>query len=340
MQTPDEEDDQDKREVQRQNHILNAIGGGPIRHAELGTYAVDEMRSNTTATFRPTTIEKDIHDKIGHPDHQGKDSQRILEYEQQARGAELRLWTPPVLRGAYDFGFRIRGLSIMHFLGPSRSALMKGEVPSPATKDPSYENLKEALRNLRQFGGGFYNESTVDFIRAIERFVESFGNTGVPDGGATKCLVFWIDAKLCQFRGLVLAEGLISAMRIKDELSLHDPLLAELLYDEQKTMIATLKAQLEVKPTSNAQLLRQSRNASSETRGIPKDVVRLMPKQGALNLCMKYLSKEGCSGSSDRTSGKCFSTKRAHFRPKTLPEPVKQHIIKNFGGLAPEFADL
>ncbi|KAI9985498.1 hypothetical protein PInf_004865 [Phytophthora infestans] len=134
--------------------------------------------------------------------------------------------------------------------------------------------------------------------------------------------------------------SLISAMRIKDELSLHDPLLAELLYDEQKTMIATLKAQLEVKPTSNAQLLRQSRNASSETRGIPKDVVRLMPKQGALNLCMKYLSKEGCSGSSDRTSGKCFSTKRAHFRPKTLPEPVKQHIIKNFGGLAPEFADL
>ncbi|KAI9985543.1 hypothetical protein PInf_004917 [Phytophthora infestans] len=253
MQTPDEEDDQDKREVQRQNHILNAIGGGPIGHAELGTYAVDEMRSNTTTTFRPTTIEKDIHDKIGHPDHQGKDSQRILEYEQQARGAELRLWTPPVLRGAYDFGFRIRGLSIMHFLGPSRSALMNGEVPSPATKNPSYENLKEALRNLRQFGGGFYNESTVDFIRAIERFVEIFGNTGVPDGGATKCLVFWIDAKLCQFRGLVLDEGLISAMRIKDELSLHYPLLAELLYDEQKTMIATLKAQLEVKPTSNAQ---------------------------------------------------------------------------------------
>ncbi|KAI9985969.1 hypothetical protein PInf_024760 [Phytophthora infestans] len=66
---PDEEDDQDKREVQRQNHILNAIGGGPIRHAEFGTYAVDEMRSNTTTTFRPTTIEKDIHDKIGHPDH-------------------------------------------------------------------------------------------------------------------------------------------------------------------------------------------------------------------------------------------------------------------------------
>ncbi|EEY57209.1 uncharacterized protein PITG_11030 [Phytophthora infestans T30-4] len=245
MQTPDEEDDQDKREVQRQNHILNAIGGGPIRFAELGAYAVDEMRSNTTATFRPTTIEKDIYDKIGHPDHQG----------------------------------------------PSRSALMKGEVPSvnmtvfsrknciqPATKDPSYENLKEALRNLRQFGGGFYNESTVDFIRAIERFVESF--------------------------------GLTSAMRIKDELSLHDPLLAELLYDEQKTMIATLKAQLAVIPyEQRAALLRQSGNASSENK---RDTERC----------------------------KCFSTKRDHFRPKTLPEPVKQHIIKNFGGLAPEFADL
>ncbi|KAI9985970.1 hypothetical protein PInf_024761 [Phytophthora infestans] len=118
----------------------------------------------------------------------------------------------------------------------------------PATKDPSYDNLKEALRNLR---GGFYNESTVDFIRAIEHFVESFGNTGVPDGG------------------LVLAEGLISAMRIKDDLSLHDPLPAELLYDEQKTMITTLKAQLEVKPTSNAQPYSGSRETrQARTRGM------------------------------------------------------------------------
>ncbi|KAI9981038.1 hypothetical protein PInf_010392 [Phytophthora infestans] len=196
MQTPDDEDDQDKREVQRQNHILNAIGGGPIHHAELGTYAVDEMRSNTTTTFRPTTIEKDIHDKIGHPNHQG----------------------------------------------------------------------------------------------------------------------------------LVLAESLISAMRIKDELSLHDPLLAELLYDEQKTMIATLKAQLGVKPTSNARPYSGSRETrQTRARGIPKYVLQLMPKQGALSPVHEVF---------------CFSTKRAHFRPKTLPEPVKQHIIKNFGGSAPEFADL
>ncbi|KAI9997545.1 hypothetical protein PInf_001455 [Phytophthora infestans] len=267
MQTPDEEDYQDKREVQRQNHILNAIGGGPIRYAELGTYAVDEMRSNTTTTFRPTTIEKDIYDKIGHPDHQG----------------------------------------------PSRSALMKGEVPSvnmtvfsrknciqPATKDPSYENLKEALRNLRQFGGGFYNESTVDFIRAIERFVESFG--------------------------LVLVEGLTLAMRIKDELSLHDPLLAELLYDEQKTMIATLKAQLAVIPyEQRAALLRQSGNASSMNKRDTERCTAAHAKARSLEPLHEVF---------------CFSTKRDHFRPKTLPEPVKQHIIKNFGGLAPEFADL
>ncbi|KAF4134176.1 hypothetical protein GN958_ATG16651 [Phytophthora infestans] len=99
-------------------------------------------------------------------------------------------------------------------------------------------------------------------------------------------------------------------------------------------MIATLKAQQEVKPTSNAQPYSGSRETRQvRTRGIPKDVLRLMPKQGALNLCMKHLAKVGCSGSSDGTSGKCFFTKRAHFRPKTQPEPVKQHIIKNFGGL-------
>ncbi|KAE8878357.1 hypothetical protein PF005_g5960 [Phytophthora fragariae] len=62
------------------------------------------------------------------------------------------------------------------------------------------------------------------------------------------------------------------------------------------------------------------------------------PKQGALQICMKYLSKNGCTGIGE--PGKCISSKRAHFRPSELSDVVKDYIVKKFGDLAHEFADL
>ncbi|EGZ22238.1 hypothetical protein PHYSODRAFT_489665, partial [Phytophthora sojae] len=65
---------------------------------------------------------------------------------------------------------------------------------------------------------------------------------------------------------------------------------------------------------------------------------RLLPKQGSTPLCLKHLSKAGCTGNGK--PGMCLSSQRVHFRPATLPAEVKEFITKRFGGLAPEYASL
>jgi hypothetical protein len=269
----------------------------------------------------------------------------VLEYAQQAGDNEFRA----TLRGAYEFGFHTRGLSVLHFatvdfMDASEPAVnmtdfsRKNYLP-PASNSPSYTELVEALRNLRCFGRTFYNPDTVSVLESALRFIESFARGEEPDGDTTRRLARWLDMKLGRFRGLILSGGLSEAIRVQTEFSLQDPLLAKLLYDQQQSTIAGLLAKLQARPSngnSGKPITREPRGEKKS--GIPKSVINSLPKQGSLQLCMKHLPNAGCAGGSE--PGKCFALKRAHFRPKKLPKNVKEHIDKAFGGLAPEFADL
>ncbi|OWZ13729.1 hypothetical protein PHMEG_00012905 [Phytophthora megakarya] len=339
-------DKHDKLEVQRQNCMLVDASAASSFQSTRVDGVNEETRQTKATTYHPTSIEKQIHDKIGHLDHQGKDPQSILEYEQQARGS-LLLTAPPVVRGAYDFGFKIRGLSVMHFVSVARIAAMDNDDPGMNMTDfslkklnsPPYDKLKDALENLRQFDSTFYTEETVAVLRAAQRFIESYGRGCTTDRDTTRRLVFWLNTKLCQFCGVVFAEGLDEAVRIQAEFSHQDALLAELIRDQHEAQIATMKAQLESKSSSGNSAHTNGRNVrSAKQSGTPKSVLSSLPKQGKLTLCMKYVSKEGCNGG--ESPNKCFSTKRAHFRPKKLAAEVKEHIENRFGGLAHEFADL
>ncbi|OWY97417.1 hypothetical protein PHMEG_00032056 [Phytophthora megakarya] len=70
---------------------------------------------------------------------------------------------------------------------------------------------------------------------------------------------------------------------------------------------------------------------------VPRELLDMLPKQGHKTLCMRYLSKKGCTGP---TQGHCFDPNRAHFKPLALPADAKAYIDKNFNGLASEYADL
>ncbi|KAE8897502.1 hypothetical protein PF005_g9211 [Phytophthora fragariae] len=292
-----------------------------------------------------------INNAISHPDNQGKDAQCILEFAQQAREHTFRR-TPPVLRGAYDFGFHVRGLSVTHFAQFTPTMMLEAVSGSvnmidfsrknclqPALASPTYADLLESLRNLRNFGRTFYNNETVGVLEAAVAFVEAFGEGQLPDHETTRRLVLWIDMKLWRFRGLILSCGLSAALRVKDEFSLHDSMLSKLLYDQQQSKIAGLLAQLEARPTSGSAGRSDSRGQRPEKRsGIPTSVLRSLPKKGSLDLCIKYISKAGCTGNG--TSGQCFSSKRTHFRPKKIPANLKEYVEKTYGGLAPEFTGL
>ncbi|KAE8881465.1 hypothetical protein PF005_g14110 [Phytophthora fragariae] len=206
--------------------------------ADTRIHALDDNRGRSSTTFRPTTLEQQVHNALGHPDHKGKDAQSILECAQQARATRFRA-APPILRGAFDIGFHIRGLSVTHFVREPRIASLtagatavnmtdfsrKNGLPA-ATSEPSYTVLLDALTNLRQFGRTFYNADTVDVLNAAIRFIEEFADGGEPDRETTKRLLLWINIKLGEFRGLVISEGLAVAVRISAEFSVQDPLLA------------------------------------------------------------------------------------------------------------------
>ncbi|KAF1784607.1 hypothetical protein GQ600_15947 [Phytophthora cactorum] len=232
----------DDDDVEQDNLELTAQAG-------FAPNTIEEVYPRATTTFRPTSIEKSIHDNIGHPDHQGEDPQCIFEYEQQARGAVL-LGSPPVLRG---------DMPSVNMTDFSRKNCIQ-----PVAKDPTYMELFEALGNLRQFGESFYNGSTVEVLRAVERFDENFGKGVAPDRDTTGRL---------------------------DELSLHTPFLPEPLYEQQKDIMAALKTQLEVKTSVASGGYSSSRDfrSTSKPKGTPKEVLRVLPKQGSLTLCMKYL---------------------------------------------------
>ncbi|KAI9996496.1 hypothetical protein PInf_014224 [Phytophthora infestans] len=192
-----DEDDADVLAVLQQNRSLthDAVpAGGTVTNGggTASMLAMEEARGRSATTFRPTTLEQQIYNVIGHTDNQGKDAQCILECT-QARKSRIR-GAPPVLRGAFDFGFHVRGLSVMHFERVRRATPLdaSGSVINitdfsrknglqSATTDPSYTVFMDALTNLRQFGRKFYNADTMDVLNAAVKFIEDFADENEPD---------------------------------------------------------------------------------------------------------------------------------------------------------------
>ncbi|KAJ8546782.1 hypothetical protein ON010_g11452 [Phytophthora cinnamomi] len=70
----------------------------------------------------------------------------------------------------------------------------------------------------------------------------------------------------------------------------------------------------------------------SQRKPIPPEVRKALPRQGGKEVCLRYLSQEGCRG----WNGQCRVEGRVHFKPAALTDVVKQHIEKAYGGLAPD----
>ncbi|KAE9341647.1 hypothetical protein PR003_g9889 [Phytophthora rubi] len=186
-----DDDDADVRAVQHQNRVFNdGLGPTPDSVADAILDSGDDARSRAANAFRPTALEQQIHTTIAHPVNKGKNAQCILECAQQARDNRFST-TLPVLRGAYDFGFHTRGLSVMHFERVTRAQTFQSPTTNmtdfsrenniqPATTSPTYANLVDALHNRRRFGRSFYNNATVEVTDTATTFVETFGDATSP----------------------------------------------------------------------------------------------------------------------------------------------------------------
>ncbi|OWZ16812.1 hypothetical protein PHMEG_0009343 [Phytophthora megakarya] len=281
-------------------------------------FPVLDMRPDHHAsTFRPSQIERQVRDAIAHPSTQGKNDQAVLESAQQAQYTRF-LATPPVLRGSYDLSFGIRGLSLMHFRRFFEEVELHRSIGS----------------TLLLFAKYFYNSTVYDFFKAGADFMEEYAAFARPDQPTCNMLVYWIDSKLGKFRSRIIDSNLQTAALVGQEFSRSDGHLMQ-LYQSHQDRRATVAAG--GRPHTGARSYHSRDQRSVKVSTVPKDLLALLPKQGDKSMCMRYLSKKGCSGPAP---GKCFDPSRAHFKPLALPADAKDWIDKHFQGLAAEFQDL
>jgi hypothetical protein len=311
--------------------------------------AFEPRFDNHASSFRPSQVEQQVHSAIVHPNLQGKNAQAVLESAQQGPRTKF-LASPPVLRAAYDMSFGIRGLSLMHFrrfyetfdsqtttgLG-NMTKFGRSNTLQPATPPASIAEILDAFDTLLHFAKGFYNTTAYNFFKAGARFMEKYAALTRPDLATCAMLVFWINSKFGKFRSEVVTSDLRTAALVGQAFVRNDDHLMELLQSQQDRRVAALLAPKPGRPASihRPGPTREQRNSKSSA--VPRELTALLPKQEGKTLCMRYLSKKGCSGPNP---GQCFDPNRAHFKPLALPADAKSFIDKNFFGLAPGFNDL
>ncbi|KAE9248856.1 hypothetical protein PF004_g3657 [Phytophthora fragariae] len=184
---------------------------------------------------------------------------------------------------------------------------------------------------------GFYNSTVYNFIKTGAVFMMRFAVLSRPDAATCNRLVFWINSKLGKFRSQIIAANIQTAALVGLEFTRNDDHLLELYQAQQDRQRI---AQLSIKSTRTPGSTRPSSTRDprmTKVSSVPRELLAMLPKQGNKTMCMRFLSKKGCTGPAP---GQCSDPNRAHFKPLALPADAKTFIDKTFLGLGPDFQDL
>ncbi|KAE8977481.1 hypothetical protein PF004_g23769 [Phytophthora fragariae] len=263
--------------------------------------------------------------------------------QQSGHAPFLRL--PPVCRGLWEFGFLARGLTLRHCrstdlwdqiqaqdITTSYTDFSERNTLRPAPAATSRTDVSSALSNLKVFAQELYTDVVIRVIDSAIAFVDRYKAISDSDTMGWKLMAFWITSKFGRFRGHVVARDLVSAQVVEHEFSRVDEELLELMDLRRSHRGAdTVPHRGHHNQETTRRGDRQRRQSS-----VPAAVYTALPRQGDKKLCMKWISVMGCFGNGH---GGCFDSKRAHFRPKELPDIVKAHITEKFNGLAPDLKE-
>ncbi|OWZ08889.1 hypothetical protein PHMEG_00018502 [Phytophthora megakarya] len=197
----------------------------PEEHDDLILDQVDIPLLQTTgdaqvSAFRPSAMEKHIHDAVIHPSLPGKISQFVMESAQQGHWTKF-LATPPVLQLAYDLSFGIRGLSVMRVrrfiqelepqsstTGINMTIFGRSNALQPASPLFSLRYIVDTFETLLLFGQCFYNNTVCDFIKANAECMARMSVLSQPDVATCDMLVHWLNSKLGKFHSEIFAANL------------------------------------------------------------------------------------------------------------------------------------
>ncbi|OWZ14287.1 hypothetical protein PHMEG_00012258 [Phytophthora megakarya] len=178
-----------------------------------------------------------------------------------------------------------------------------------------------------------------DLVAETRKFVASLkSREGFSSVGALSKLVYWINVRFERVRGFLALKKLDKAQHIRDEFLSPDTSLVrtmQVITDVQMSALQCLQA-------SQVLSHQAARASSSGTSRVPKgkpgaqartsflqEVPDALPMMNGQSLCMRYISNMPCPSKREG----CFSRKRGHFAPATLPGIVFDYIQKSYGGL-------
>ncbi|KAJ0391539.1 hypothetical protein P43SY_011993 [Pythium insidiosum] len=271
----------------------------------------------------------------------GKLPQTLLELTQQMPSVVRFHALPPVLRGLYEFGFGIRGLSLMHCkkIDVSNELALSGSNMTdfsernrlPSVPDArSRSDVSGALLSLRTFARYFYNTATNDIILAAAAFVDDYTHLGVNDASGWNHVAFWISKKFGSYRSFLVCGDLDAASRVHSEFHRHDDGLAQL---EDLRHAPRRDDSHVARPVDRVKHARQTQRLP-----VPDSVLASLPRQGNKALCMRFVSAAGCRGNGH---GGCANPRLAHFRPATKHSAEAiAFITSRYNGLSHEHADI
>lgn len=181
---------------------------------------------------------------------------------------------------------------------------------------PPVATIVEHSGVLRVFAQAFYVEAVADLIDAALTFVERYKGVHASHAIGWKLMAFWVTSKFGKFQSLIVSRDIDTAQEVQQEFSRVDEDLLELL-DLRRSHCSS-------EPTAHRRQSSQNtfRRGERQRRqaSVPAPVLAALSCQSDKRLCMKSISVVECSG--DGTGG-CFDSKRAHFRPKFLPDILK-----------------
>ncbi|OWY99452.1 hypothetical protein PHMEG_00029541, partial [Phytophthora megakarya] len=254
---------------------------------------------------------------------------------------------PAVLRALFGWDFGTRGLSILHFVRVTEQEKRvrvrcndmsnfsrKNTLPATISQ-VNFSEICGAIDILCTVTQQLYKPVVHDTFLAAFRFFCELRVTDLPTSAeALTELVAWVDDRLELFRVFISEDNWLGLGQIKDQFSVsHESFIRVHQLILRQDVIAAATA---AGATSYRQISQSRGNRGHEARkriSIPAEVRQALPKQGKKEICVRFLSAQGCRGE----NGNCVIKNLSHFKPANLPNIVREFVTKNYGGVATDF---
>uniref|UniRef100_H3GN24 Uncharacterized protein n=1 Tax=Phytophthora ramorum TaxID=164328 RepID=H3GN24_PHYRM len=324
--------------------------------------AVDSSAPERHHSFRPSVRQQEVHDLICADDHRGKPPAVFVEYSRSSRSTKF-IPHPAILSRLFDFSFGVCGLSVLHFRRfdlsaqldyagstqlSARNFSVKVELPTvPA--EASYADLTSALGILGVYCDEFLDSRTRRLVSAAKAFAEELGDFEPWSLVEVQTLAFWFSNVFSAYRLACehdIDQQTTTRATIRERLTLHDAELSGLLFkmscnraQGRPTALPRSEAHRR-EPATGQPTARPGRvpSKAQTRRPVPTEVGLAAPRQGGKQLCLRFISAQGCpSQSPDR----CSLPFLGHFIPTTQLDPiVKAHVNEKLGGLRSDLLHL